>query len=56
MPIQEGMWRRYIDILDRDGKVSKKVQLEMILALCEAVEDIEKKLDEKDQPLQSSKN
>lgn len=44
MPIREGKWRQYLTMLDRDGKIDKKTQLEMILALCEKISEIEKEL------------
>lgn len=41
MPIREGKWRQYLAMLDRDGKITKKTQMDMILALCETVAELE---------------
>ncbi len=44
--IPEGKWRQYIDALDRDGKFTRKNQVEMNLILCEQVEIIEKMIED----------
>lgn len=44
MPIREGKWRQYVSMLDREGKITKRVQLDMILALCEKVSELESSL------------
>jgi hypothetical protein len=41
-PVQ-GSFQSSISYLDRNGSIDKKKQLEMILALCETVEEMEKK-------------
>lgn len=45
VPIRSGNLRKYAGILDREGRVTRKVQLDLILALCDKVIEIEEKLD-----------
>jgi len=39
--IPENQWEKYIDLLDRDGKFSKKTIIAVILLLCQQVEKLE---------------
>lgn len=39
--IPEDKWSEYADMLDREGKLTKKRQLEMLLILCQSVEQLE---------------
>lgn len=42
--IQQNQWRKYLELLDRQGAVTKKIQLDMIVALCEKFTELEDKL------------
>lgn len=43
--IPEGKWEEYIDLLDRDGKFTRKNMLTMIILLCKHVERLESVVD-----------
>lgn len=52
--IQEGRWVSYTATLDREGSFTRKTMLDILMALCEAVEDLENQVEslkfKEDQP------
>jgi len=44
-PIRTGRWVAYTDALDREGKFTRKTMMELIMTLCEEVEELEKRLE-----------
>lgn len=50
VPMREGKIRQYAGLLDREGRMTRRVQLDLILALCDKVVELEKLL----QPLPPS--
>ncbi len=39
--IPEGRWEQYVEMLDREGKFTKRSLLTMVLLLCRSVEELE---------------
>lgn len=44
--IPEGRWQEYIELLDREGKFTKKRQLEMLFIICQSIEELENIIDD----------
>lgn len=45
IPIRSGRWVTYTESLDREGKFTRKVMLDIIMALCEEVESLESQIE-----------
>jgi hypothetical protein len=43
--IPEGQWDKYVDMLDREGKFTRKSELSIILLLCKQIEVLEDKIE-----------
>ena len=41
VPLRQGKIRQYAALLDREGRITKKVQLDLILAICEEIVEMQ---------------